>query len=459
MVSPVGSSRASTLSDIECTSWGLKREISRTSSISYETKSLTNDIKLNQPGENPEKRGNFMFVFAATSLEVMFHLTSQCAVAVSIGTEDVKLQPDCLWHWHSLYNLPTRHCDFRTFDWWQFHCQFRRRNLGPDCPTKPPSLIHKEKIQFSRINKWLCAQVGNLKGSTELWGTLAFNNNPHWELIEPSTKYNPWSPPQWNCIKFWLLRHPFTSYRGAFAQGVDNRSLSCRHKVGQGQWLQLKPQGRCDVSPIDQCTSVCFIVFENAVGKFAYHMIQIPQQVASFQTCQYSICWFSIEFLTGQSVVAFTLPFHKSLNPESGPRCNRAPISVTLRASTFCYATGGRTHCKKLQEIKLQAMGCLENRGINDALTSTSDWWLRGCQTLLRLSNAAELLGCLVSKWQTYWKNLILDDQVNCRHTLKRGTIVHSCLFGEEKVLQEGEIIWLNQAFGGTPDPHSMANA
>ena len=115
--------------------------------------------------------------------------------------------------------------------------------------------------------------------------------------------------------------------------------------------------------------------------------------------------------------------------------------STHLRASTFCYATGGRTHCKKQQKIKLQAMGCLGNRGINDALTSTSDWWRRGCQTLLRLSNAAELLGYLVSKWQTYWKNLILDDQVNCRQILKRGTIVHSCLFGEEKVLQEGEII------------------
>ena len=37
-----------------------------------------------------------MLVFAATSLEVMFHLTSQCAVAVRIGTEDIKLQPDCL---------------------------------------------------------------------------------------------------------------------------------------------------------------------------------------------------------------------------------------------------------------------------------------------------------------------------------------------------------------------------
>jgi len=146
-------------------------------------------------------------------------------------------------------------------------------------------LIRKEKIytvspKLSFIEgenqQIVCAQVRNLKGSTELWGTLAFNNNPYWEL--PNQAPNIIRGARQNETETFLsfdCSHPITSNHGAFAQGVDNRSLACRHKVDQGQWLRLKTQGTCDVSPIDQCTAVCFIAAQHAVGKFAHHPIQI----------------------------------------------------------------------------------------------------------------------------------------------------------------------------------------
>lgn len=154
-------------------------------------------------------------------------------------------------------------------------------------------------------------------------------------------------------------------------------------------------------------------------------------------------------FFTDQSVVCLCFTISQVLESRIRPTMqNSTHLRHTPRLHIL-LCNWKMNPLQKTAKVKLQAMGCLENSGMLSHPHRMA---------VQRLSNAAELLRCLVAKWQRYWEKQILDDEVNFRQTCKRGTIAHFCVFWKEKVLQGCDIIRLNQAFGGTQDSNSIVN-